>query len=1227
MDRITGPVSKLDTKVLGDLFPGYDVDSLQRKTGKVDILLGCDYFGLFPKYEEAKCGDNLSIMKGDFGVCPQGTHPDLREGTEHDTNLVKTIHNSVIKHEVYHVHHYAHPEFQPDRSDPVKLVDVTKGHASFTPQTNVAESFTGRNQERQVENFIYGEEIGTEITPRCGSCRCGKCPTVGHTYSFKEEQELKLIQENLEYDSVKQCWVTSYPWLVDPGTLPNNYGSALATLKSTERTLSKDERWAETYQKQMEDMVDRGVARKLSQKEIQEWSGPKFYISHLAVVNTRSHSTPVRIVFNSSQVCQGMSLNSVLGPDCYINNLIGILLRWREEQVALVGDIRKMFLSIHLKPLEQHCHRFLWRDLKTDQEPDLYVMTRVNMGDTPAPAISTEAVYKTADMFKTDSPKAADLLKSSSYVDDLIDCLPSTPEALKVARETEDMLAKGGFLVKCWQFSGEPSPHTGKMLSDNIDTVVEHDGPVCTHTNMLKGGEQNLRVLGLGWNPVEDTVVFEVTLNFSKKKKGIHTGPNLTKADLPQDLPLVLTRRIVLSQVMMIFDPLGFVCPYTLLGKIYLRETWSLKLGWDDQLPTSLRSKWVHFFCSLFQLEQISLDRCLRPPNSVGQPWLIIFSDGSDLAHGFAAYIRWRLNCDDYWCRLIMAKCRIAPVNKLSTPQMELNAAVLSKQGRKVIDKEMRFEFEKVLQIVDSETVLSMINKTSTRFKVYEGVRIGEIQAATNGDMSCWFWMSGHHNPTDWLTRGRTPEELDQESHWWNGPPILYKPVEEWGLKSNPQNEGPLPGEKKICSTAVATADPPLVDFERFSDINRVIWVVARLKNIARNKTFSAGNAMQVTAQHLKEAEDFVVKNVQKTIECELKKSSSTKGNGGQYAQLKPVQDASGTWVVGERLTRYNAMTPDSSLQRLLPSKHPATRLFMQRAHQAGGHRGRDATLARFRMHYWTPQGSKLARLVKISCQLCKLRDAKFLEQPMGLLPEARLKPAPAFNHVMLDLFGPYTVRGEVQKRTSGKAYGVMFTDLAMRAVHIEAVFGYDTSNFLMALSRFASLRGWPEKIYSDPGSQLVGAERELKEAWQRIDRELKRRDSAQNGSTWEFGPADSPWHQGAVESLIKAAKHAIHFSVSNQRLSVPEFLTVCCEVSNLLNERHIGVKPSVDSVINVLTPNSLLLGRATASNPLGWQPYETNIATRYDLVQSVVEDFWKRWTELYAPALVVQRK
>jgi hypothetical protein len=331
-----------------------------------------------------------------------------------------------------------------------------------------------------------------------------------------------MIQENLEYDENNQCWITSYPWKVDPSTLPNNYSVVLGTLKSTERTLSKDQHWAETYQKQMEDMENRKVARKLSTRELQEWEGPVFYISHLAVLNPRSNSTPVRIVFNSSQVSQGKSLNSCLakGPDCYMNNLIGILLRWRERQVAMVGDIKKMFNSIHLKPLEQHCHRFLWRNLQSDRDPDVYVMTRVNMGDTPAPAISTEAIYKTADLFKNESiHQASKVLKESSYVDDLIDSCASKSEALKLCHEVEEILTKGGFKVKCWQLSGESNPRVGDELLD--DSEVEAGQSQCerTHT-LLKGTDENLRVLGLGWNPKNDTVVYEVRGEVQKRTSG-----------------------------------------------------------------------------------------------------------------------------------------------------------------------------------------------------------------------------------------------------------------------------------------------------------------------------------------------------------------------------------------------------------------------------------------------------------------------------------------------------------------------------------------------------------------------------------------------------------------------------------------------------------------------------------------------------------------------------------
>ena len=98
----------------------------------------------------------------------------------------------------------------------------------------------------------------------------------------------------------------------------------------------------------------------------------------------------------------------------------------------------------------------------------------------------------------------------------------------------------------------------------------------------------------------------------------------------------------------------------------------------------------------------------------------------------------------------------------------------------------------------------------------------------------------------------------------------------------------------------------------------------------------------------------------------------------------------------------------------------------------------------------------------------------------MGGLPKDRAQPSPPFNHSMVDLFGPYLIRGEVQKRISGKAWGMIFTDLTSRAVHIEAIFGYDTIQVLMALTRFVSVRGWPERIYSDPCSQLLSANKEL---------------------------------------------------------------------------------------------------------------------------------------------------
>ena len=148
-------------------------------------------------------------------------------------------------------------------------------------------------------------------------------------------------------------------------------------------------------------MVNRGVARKLIKTELRNYKGPIHYISHHEVLKPDSKSTPVSIVFNSSANYMGHVLNEywAKGPDL-LNNILGVLLRFREYEVAFIGDIKKMYHTVATNFLDQHTHRFLWRDMETTKEPDIYVIQRVSFGDKPSGTIATVALRKTAEMGK-----------------------------------------------------------------------------------------------------------------------------------------------------------------------------------------------------------------------------------------------------------------------------------------------------------------------------------------------------------------------------------------------------------------------------------------------------------------------------------------------------------------------------------------------------------------------------------------------------------------------------------------------------------------------------------------------------------------------------------------------------------------------------------------------------------------------------------------------------------
>lgn len=281
------------------------------------------------------------------------------------------------------------------------------------------------NLKNTLNQFFDIESLGTHCIPKCGSCKCGKCPPGNGNYTLKEERELHLIKDVLQYNKTGRYWTATYPWVKDPKFLPNNLSAAVCRLKSTERRPEKaGPEYSKAYGDQIIDMVQRSVARKLTAEEMDTYKGPIHYIPHHEILKPNSRTTPVRIVFDSSSSSyMGHVLNEnwAKGPNV-INDLLGVIFRFRQRKIAIAGDITKMYNTIKLSEKDQHTHRFVWRNLQMDRMPDHYALTSVTFGDRPSGAISTMALQMTAEMFQTEYPEAAELIIKNSYmyVDDLL---------------------------------------------------------------------------------------------------------------------------------------------------------------------------------------------------------------------------------------------------------------------------------------------------------------------------------------------------------------------------------------------------------------------------------------------------------------------------------------------------------------------------------------------------------------------------------------------------------------------------------------------------------------------------------------------------------------------------------------------------------------------------------------------------------------------------------------
>ena len=243
----------------------------------------------------------------------------------------------------------------------------------------------------------------------------------------------------------------------------------------------------------------------------------------------------------------------------------------------------------------------------------------------------------------------------------------------------------------------------------------------------------------------------------------------------------------------------------------------------------------------------------------------------------------------------------------------------------------------------------------------------------------------------------------------------------------------------------------------------------------------------------------------------------------------------------------------------------------------------------------------------------------------MADLPPERLRTfSPVFTTTGVDLYGPFNLK--YGRNKVNKAWGALFTCGTTRAIHLEIVDGLSTQAFLHALRCFVSQHGWPSTIISDNGTSFVGAQKELKRLVQEGRKQIEEF-AALHKVKWIFITPLSPHQGGFYESLIKQTKRALQIAVGQQTLTWNEMSTVFAEAKCLVNSRPLGYASNDPSDLQPLTPNHFLLGRASAEVPQGPFVETRNLHKRFEFVQSVVSQFWKRFVREYISTLMRRAK
>ena len=846
-------------------------------------------------------------------------------------------------------------------------------------------------------------------------------------------------------------------WAADNTKLPNNYFSSLVQLKSLEKRLAKDEDLREKYPSTIKEDLNKGYvievpdAHKVENRSDKEW-----YLPHHPVLNPNKPGK-VRRVLNGAAKFHGASLKKSLltGPDL-LQNLIYVLLRFRQHPYAVSTNIEGMFLQVGVLPSDQPSLRFLWREDPTTNVV-VYQYTRHIFGAKDLPTCANYALQRTARDNAKFYPGAAKAVLEIFYMDDYLDSVESPEKAINRSKELVHLLHLGGF--KLTKFVSNV-----QNLADRIDGSPQSTEPKV----IVSFQEDSSHVLGLKWDHTNDTLVVS---------RG--TSCAITKS---------LTQRLVLSLVSKVFDPIGLVAPFTVGARLLLKDIWRVTgQQWDDELPQDMVQRFLVWSADLPKLENIKIPRSYFS-GPLDNTELHMFGDSSQDFFSAVAFLRARVTTPTGKIKtelaFVLGKARVAPMKVMTVPKLELQAALLAARLKNEIIQALTVTVNQVFMWADSTTVLQWINSNEKQ-PIFVANRVCETLEYTSVDQ--WNHVATKDNPADAGTRGMSAEVL-QLSSWVNGPHFLsnssFPFVPNKDVINNIKlgvNQAVIIEDTVSLATSVkkqTTPVPSLFPFDKFSSYQKYLRIAAYvLRLLPKHAGYRNPDGSITDPTELDEAERHLQYLVQgESFEAERKDLLDNKfvKRSSRIAPHSPFISPNGLIRSTGRIKRLTEVGFNLKYPIILDARHPFLKLFLEHTHVKPYHQGVEYLRSIVQEHYTVLKLRSSLRSIKAHCLRCREFPAVTMLPIMSDLPKERLAyQSPPFTNTGVDYFGPFYV---TVRRTTEKRWGFFFTCLTTRAVHVEIVTSMDTSSCVMGVERFVSRRGTPAMIWSDNGTNFFGA-------------------------------------------------------------------------------------------------------------------------------------------------------